>query len=244
MNKCIFCNTIENITTSMQVSTSNGLKSTVWICSQHEDDASPKAIRELVDKRDKMVADFEKQAAELGFKLVPTNTNIIIASSEQPKQIQPEHIDGPKQIIKTPPVVKSQKKTMQPIVTPTTVSGHGNVEQHNSYNTASPVSLKDGTMVDAPAIIEHEVQTINGRSSVPITIPKKIVGEDGVTQINIVDTGGDKALQQRFKEITNTTEQISFSKGYKTHDCTFCNGTGISRINKQTCPKCNGKGMF
>lgn len=247
MNKCIYCNTSDNLTTSMQVTSSHGTKMSVWVCNTHEDNASPKQIRELVDKKESMLLEFEKQAAELGYKLVPLNQLMVVESPKveaQSQHVQPEHINGQKQGIKPLPAVKPQKKTMQPVVTNTTVEGLGAVEQHSSYDTSKPVALKDGTIVEAPVVMEHELQTVTGRGGVPISIPKKIAGNDGTTQINIVDTGGDAALQQRFREITGSKEAQSFSKGYKTRDCTFCNGTGINRISKDKCPKCGGKGMF
>jgi len=49
----------------MQVTTSKGVQ-TVWVCSEHEDDASPKKVRELVEKKNTMIEEFEKQAKELG----------------------------------------------------------------------------------------------------------------------------------------------------------------------------------
>ncbi len=104
---------------------------------------------------------------------------------------------------------------------------------HASYDTA-----KD----EAPAILEAEEQVVDGRCGIPTPIPKKIVSEAGVTEINIVNTGGDQALQNRFKDMAKEGKPPDFAHGYKLRQCGICVGTGIAKITGQTCPKCKGAG--
>jgi len=227
MNKCVFCSAT-NITISMNVSTTRG-QQTIHICQVHEDEASPKKVRELVENQDKVLIDLEQKAKELGYKLVPLTQEI------------PQKTEAPK-------VEKSISKSVNKLK-PTNVSTpSGNlptgeqIESHRSYDTNA-----------APDIITHEEQVVNGRDGVPIAVPKKIVSEAGTTEINIVNTGGDSELQKRFKSIQKATaaarskgevDHALMSGGYMARECLFCKGTGTTLIDKRICPKCKGIGTI
>jgi hypothetical protein len=248
-NQCVFCQTPDNLTVTMQVTTSIGVN-TVYVCAEHEDQASPKRVRELAEKRIVMLQEFEKQAKELGFTLTPIGGVIAAASP-----IEPQQVDIPKPT-STTTTASSVKKTILPprkardIDTPS-VAGDVNLGKFASYDTTRSVIAKDGTSVKAPGIFDHEEQVIKGRGGAEVVIPKKIVSEAGTTEINIVNTGGDKALQDRFKGMqvasagartSNEAQRAFLSGGYMAKECTLCGGAGITKINNQTCKKCNGVG--
>lgn len=219
----------------MQVKTQHG-PNTAYVCSKHEDDASPKKVRELVELKEQEFTAFEQKAKELGYKLVPLNTETInpVKEVQSPVAIAPNDNTGA--------VVQKKhqinKANLRPLAT-TGIAEHG-IEAHTSYDVPEQA---------APQIIDHEEQVITGRGGVPVPIPKKIVSSAGTTEVAVVDTGGDKALQQRFKNLSDTRESHDFSKGYtkeaasSARPCTFCRGTGIAKIGKQACPKCKGSGL-
>lgn len=254
-NQCVFCQTPDNLTVTMQVTTSIGVN-TVYVCAEHEDQASPKRVRELAEKRIVMLQEFEKQAKELGFTLTPIGGVIAAASPVESKQT-----DIPKPTATSLPasatsVQTSTKKVILPPkkvrdIDAPSVAGDVNLGKFSSYDTTKPVVAKDGTNVNAPGIFDHEEQVVKGRGGAEVVIPKKIVSEAGTTEINIVNTGGDKALQDRFKGMqvasaeartSNEAQRAFLSGGYMAKDCTLCSGTGITKINNQTCKKCNGVG--
>lgn len=238
----------------MQVTVSTGPQ-TVYVCSEHEEQASPKKVRELAEKRNTMLQDFKNQAEALGFKLVPMGNGIVAAESPVEPQAQaPAPIAAtrqPETIPNKKPVAKKVREIDTPSMAADQKGNSVDLGKHSSYDTTKPVTRKDGTNIDAPGIIEHEEQVVTGRGGSSVVIPKKIVSEAGVTDINIVDTGGDKALQNRFKATTQMAaearsageaQKAILQGGYMAKDCPLCKGTGITKINNQTCKKCNGVG--
>ena len=80
--KCVFCGTEEKLTVSMQVTTDKGSQA-VSICAEHEDDASPKKVREMVAKKEEALAELERQARELGYELAPTGSGIVAVTKKE-----------------------------------------------------------------------------------------------------------------------------------------------------------------
>jgi hypothetical protein len=252
-NQCIFCSKVEDLTISMQVTTSKGI-STVWICNEHEDDASPKKVRELVEKKNLMIEEFEKQAKELGYTLVPMGKGGLIEAAKaiptpSPSPAPSVDQDSPKLFA---PTVRAKK--IMPIVVPTvakTSTGQDmDLGSHQSYDTTQSMQTKKGT-IEAPIVTEHEEQVIMGRDGKPMVIPKKVVGNTGTTDVTIVNTGGDKALQARLKQAVQASivsksacERALMAGGYSARECPLCKGCGITKINNQQCVKCGGTGTI
>ncbi|MEM3000674.1 MAG: hypothetical protein QXP41_00580 [Candidatus Nitrosocaldus sp.] len=259
---------------------------TVWVCQDHEEHASPKRIRELIEKRESDIAEFEAKARALGYTLTPVAGGIITAfktdtstdninkssdvSTIQQQQLQddnktqqsePKYNQQSQPQSQQQPQQQPQQKNLDPryrmatrkvrdIEAPTSAvdpAGRSiTLERHQSYN-ATEVILKDGTRIDAPKERVEEAQIVPGRGGVPISIPKKVVGDAGVTDIMIVDTGGDRVIQNIFRDIARNSVNNygpDFRSGYIVRDCTLCSGTGISRISKDACPKCKGAGTI
>jgi len=101
----------------------------------------------------------------------------------------------------------------------------------------SRVSAKVGgkEVVVDKTIVEAQVQTsqvVKGRGGIPVRLPRSEVSRAGQTQISIVNTGGDKTIQDVAKVL---------SAGVKPMDCGYCRGTGF--IKNQDCGKCGGTGV-
>lgn len=218
----------------MQVTTKNG-QYDVKICNDHENMASPKKVRMLVEKREKLLAEFEAKAKELGYQLVPSGAKNIIIAKTEPTQNEnnTEQVVTPTQEkSKTQPIIR--KNIPQAIKVP----NHPEAPSYESY------AIPEG----APAVVSREEQIVQGRAGRPVAIPKKIVSAAGTTDVNIVDTGGDAALQQRFKELSEVSKRTetppSFQNGYLIRECVLCKGTGVTIIGNKTCPKCKGVGTL
>lgn len=216
----------ENITTSMKVKSARG-ETDESICSVHEDDASPKKVRELVEAREQKVEAIMKQAEAMGLKLVPTNTVVV------PPQVVTPPLAAPltRQATAKSDVDRPKKVNTRPVNAPTDSQF---AEKHDSYDLATE---------EAPALIKAEGQTIVGRDGVPIDIPKRIVNEAGVTDITITTAVDDRQIQNRFKNIADGDFKFK-QQNYGLRDCTFCRGTGKSKIGDQTCPRCKGIGQM
>lgn len=105
-------------------------------------------------------------------------------------------------------------------------------------------------VVPVPIQIDH--QMVPGRKGIPMKIPKIVRDSNGgVTTIAVVDTGGDKTIQDRFKQLADESRRTegntaySFGeKGYDVMNCSLCEGTGKTRATGGTCPKCKGAGIL
>jgi hypothetical protein len=86
------------------------------------------------------------------------------------------------------------------------------------------------------AIVESKVQTsqvVKGRGGIPVKLPRSETSMAGQTQISIIDTGGDKTIQDVAKVL---------SAGVKPMDCGYCRGTGF--VKDKDCSKCGGSGVI
>lgn len=99
--------------------------------------------------------------------------------------------------------------------------------------------------VDRPTNRSTKLQVVRGREGMPVTIPKTIVASAGKTlietNINVIDSGGDRTVQNRFKALNLMNERGQ--NGNYLQQCSVCRGSGITGRNKQTCPKCSGSGF-
>lgn len=253
MNRCIFCNTQADCS-SMQVKTKNA-SHVAWYCQTCEDLATPKKVREIIEKREADLAEFEAKAKEMGYTLTPMGGGGIVAVAA------PTDTPAPAPQVAAPtPKVQSTETRLDPrqrpaarkirdVEAPTqAVDPAGRnvpLEKHAVYDTTQKVTRKDGTQAEAPKSYVEEAQTIVGRGGAEIAIPKRVVGDSGTTDIAIIDNGGDAALQKNFKSLSEGSKKgqgPDFRSGYSVRECGFCKGTGIARITKSTCPKCGGKG--
>jgi len=248
--KCLFCGSV-NLNTTLTVKV-DGQPHTVALCENCEDQ-TPKSIRQQLErdsknrleeqKRQQKMKQLQELAAELGVDI-----NNIPVISKQP----PVHKPAP---ISTKPhklVPQKNRQTKQPIaepiaesptpVEPTTQPPSG-VESHSGYSQKDLAYCKIQTTAKENQVVETSTRG-------PIPLPKRIFdNEGGNTDIRIVKTG-NRELQRRFESMAAASKANDNShhfgkSGYNINDCPACGGSGKARTDpKQTCPKCNGGGIF
>jgi hypothetical protein len=238
-NKCIFCDSEQNLNTTMNVKIDD-TEYKVSVCTAHEDGASPKAIRQIVQEKAGEIEKIKQMAAKYGLKLEepPRKTT---AQPSGHKLIYPgmkkQEIKAPQPQLQEPPAEPdNQEVPIQEVDQSNTAV----VERHDSYSLNSNKS---------PKVVTSKNQVVKTESGREIVVPSVIFDDNGgKTSIKIVNTGGDKALQSRFKELAEASKGSrgpDFRNQYSVRDCNICGGSGVSRTDKKkTCPKCGGDGMM
>jgi len=216
----------------------------IAICAEHEDDASPKTVKEIVQQKAEEIERIKEMAAKYGMTLSGKEE-----SSPQPQKTAAQP-SGHKNIhpgLKRQPIARQEAPELseppaeqfeQPLQED--AGETANVERYNEYETR-----KDGV----PRITAQKSQVVKTESGREVVVPSILYDDVGTkTSIRIVNTGGDRALQSRFKEMADASKGNrgpDFRNQYGIRDCVACNGTGRSRINKNNpCPKCGGDGFF
>lgn len=222
---CIFCGTKENISTSIKVKTAKG-ESTEPICAAHEDEASPKRVRELVEIRDGKIAEMSAILEPMGFKIVPIAA-AVVAVHPQPQTITPAPVMAAPAPSSAAPLRPRKVNSAAKINAPS-FDGEGAQE---GYDTS-----------DAPALLESEAQEVRGVGGVPVFIPKTLVTEGGKTEITVIPGMNNDDLQKRFKGIADGDTKFK-TQNYGLKDCNFCRGTGKAKIGGGNCPRCKGVGQ-
>ena len=250
LDKCIICDKSDDLNTSMDLSIDDK-KHTIHLCDEHADDTTPKQAREALKKRVSQLEDIIKQAEALGLTIVhPSESKKVIV------------VDNPEAEAAAPAVAKTLQKLPEFKGASGSASGEGGsvgVASHSAIpidsvmnNTISEMKESGKLASDVrPETYERELQQLTTKSGRQVILPSKIVGNTGTTVVKVVDSGGDRALQDRFKsEAQNSVgmEQgtLSAQPSYEndTVMCTFCGGTGVSRMGNVACPKCNGAGLL
>lgn len=162
-NKCVFSGSKEKLTLTMVINV-NGEDWKVAVSSEHEDTATPGAIKKLIAARLIEIEDLKAKAALLGMKLVPIDA--VVPQPQQPQQPQPvaeanqQRQERPKsRQEKEPP--KDEREALQRLANSTT---------------------------------KHTLQQVTAPSGRPITLPKKEVGGAGTTDFQIINTSNKELL--------------------------------------------------
>lgn len=115
-----------------------------------------------------------------------------------------------------------------------------------SLKIPDKVEVKDanGTrIVERPQNVAQKRQVVRGRAGVPVSVPKTITATSGKstieTTINIVDTGGDKTIQDRLKMLNYLEENPNYLRS-----CNYCRSTGMVGKHNDICKKCSGTGFI
>lgn len=262
---CVFCSTVDNLTTSMNVKTARG-ESVVHICSEHEENASPKKVRELVESRESALAEMEAKCKELGFTMVPIaapgQLSIVRAPEPAPEPMIPaaqvlsdlRPVESPKRTVaeaKAPASLKV-REIDAPAVAVDSVSGKKiPLEKGQSYDTTKLIETKDGQKYRPPKTLEVEMQVVEGRAGSQIVVPKKIVSEAGETGIKVLPrTGASDKFKKDFenmaaRSIADQGPDFTNKGSYEVREprpCNFCDATGKAKIGGKECPRCKGAG--
>jgi hypothetical protein len=186
-----------------------------------------------------------EQAKKLGLELITTNSGLVVAKQQEPKQsLQPttkavvsQDIDD--QMIDT--LVVDRDRGMTSVggeISGVSVSSH---REHNLSEVRD--KLPDGTLRG-----KVKMEIAEGRGGMPIAIPTKRIDGTGITNIKIIPTT-DADLQKRFKGIADSSRhdaQPDFRNGYDVKPCPLCHGNSVvkNRGKEIDCPKCKGNGML
>ena len=120
----------------------------------------------------------------------------------------------------------------------------GAVGRVKAAEEAAAVHATEGVFSDSRTAIVLADRLVRGRGGQPMRIPRVIkhtIG--GNTVINVVDTGGDKLIQDRFRGLRDVIYNYG-EKGYDVQNCTLCGGSGVAAATGGTCPKCQGVGFL
>lgn len=262
LNKCIICDGDTDLNTSMELTVEEE-RYTIYLCDEHAEETTPKQAKDALARKKAQLEEVIKQAEALGLKVELPSAGKKIALVQDPRAetpatpapaAQPEAQEGDP---KKPKVVKMPKfegvsGVAQGEGTSVNVAKHASIDVDQAVNESLSAN-KDKVVTDAkPEEYEAEAQVLTTPTRGQIVIKKKSVGNTGTTEVKVRDSGGDRELQDRFKRMAEEskgmdTEQWkakSWYEGHETVTCTFCRGTGMSRIGGQPCPKCEGSGLL
>jgi hypothetical protein len=261
--RCIFSGSSENLNTIMTV-TLDGEKYKVAVSDEHEDDASPGAIKRLIPERlaakeaaraemlSKM-EEFKALASELGFDLVKKGEKPALtpqakenpldkSTLRQQKNTRPDTDLSKEEIMAAREAAKRAESPLQ--VTHTAAGIAAAVSPHIIPQHVEVQTTEGTKIVEKPRIINETQQMVKGPGGVPIPIPRNIKGTDGETTITITGGINDKIIQQRGKQLHMMRENNDAS--FYNSDCRQCKGKGIienRRGEQKQCRTCGGAGI-
>ena len=257
--RCVFSGSVDNLNTSMNVKLSNGEKMEVWISDDFADIATPTKVREAAENqqttRNDQILELMKKAEELGLTIsdntapasasnlvdltpVPIPTRALAAKSADAASADWEPspgnilIDGKE---------ADEKRSSFAVSGTASALGEAVSGSGNEYS----IDSKEEPTEDLREGEKAEIGRVKGRLGMDVAIPVKRRGKTGETRVSIVDTGGDNALQKRFKDMAKLSEGPEGAPaGYqvRTVQCSLCNGDGTT-MGKE-CPKCKGCGLL
>jgi len=231
----------------------------------------PDRLSKLDEKNEQLEA-LKKAAADLGFDLVKTGTSklmipTVAAVSPDFNDLAPVNDSGLKIQKNTrakPKQQQQQQQSQQQQMTPEEADAAieaakrgaartkhlesataGEAASYSSHDTSETVQVQTRSgnkTYSKPETFSKEVQTIRGRAGVPTTIPKSMHSSDGKTTIKIVNTGGDRALQDRARQLGALREHGDGS--FYSSGCRPCGGKGFHGLQNKPCRTCNGTGII
>lgn len=265
-NKCICCESTNNLKTSMVV-TIDDKQYDVVLCDEHAEDTTLKTVKELVKKKINDYENLLKQMKEFGIDIAEPSkgNNIVVASDGFGKDDSRLEVEESKLI---PILDVSNKNLIKQRSIPQTKwsvsgvasgdSGAVKIESRETIDAQKTIlevinkgkisgRIGKDSNIKLPTIIDVESQGVQSSNGQQMVISKVVKdNQGGVTKIAVIDTGGDKKLQDRFKNACqNSIHKSPFDykgRGYALRGCNACDGTGFSKLNSEICPKCKGTG--
>lgn len=248
LNQCIFCDSVDNLNTSLTIAVDDG-KVVVRICDAHAEDATVKSAREAYLERRKAIDALLAQAKALGLQIAEQPSGLVIATKPQPQTpVKPQQPIVEEQIPDGENVVPTNKLDRLRFQSVGGSVGNGiSVSSHSSLDASSLTDkLPEGALEGFA-----ELAVVEGRGGQPLAIPQRRVDKTGVTRITI-NKSTDAALQDRFKKMANDTmgdRTPDFARSGYQHtqrQCPLCKGACVVKQAKKDimCPKCNGAGVI
>ena len=240
----------------MTITLDDGAKAEVWVSDSYLDQATPVKVKEATIKileaqsgKQKEIEELLARAKELGIDLGGSGAAPVAA---QPQASTPTTPAKQAKAEPTPfnedvqPEVAGARiidsvdadKAMDNLAVDNQTGG-----QAGGMRQAYEVRSDEEASEDLRGGEKDEINTVRVRDGMSIAIPTRRVGKMGETKIQIVDSGGDSALQERFKSLNGGDGQQS-TAGYtvRSAQCGLCRGQGVVMGSKK-CPKCGGAGM-
>lgn len=186
----------------------------------------------------------------------PTGVKVIVAKK------RPQAAPMQTQLAPAPTMIRSDNFTVNPnramagavkgIASEVNLEGRSSINVQTAVAGEMEVARKKGVISESspkPMSQFVESQTVRGRGGAPMTIPRRIKHNiGGETFINVVDTGGDRTIQDRARALAAEDgwgkDAFRYRKGYDVTPCSLCGGTGNTSINNEVCPKCKGAGVL
>ena len=265
--QCIFSGSTDNLNTSMVITLDSGDKVEVWVSDEYADSATPSKIKQaavaFLDPKRREILELLARAKELGLDLsalmpkpapAPSAPCVPLAPAPTPAPAPKPQPRKEVELISSNPKNRiidgaaADSRSLSAAVSGgvsalgESVSGSGREYTIKSEKDKPSQNLKEGERA--------EIGRVMGRGGMEIAIPVRRVGKTGETRVAVVDTGGDPALQKRFKQLKAQGDSPNgppdFIRGgyqVKTVQCGVCRGLG-SLPNGKSCPKCGGIGAF
>jgi len=224
----------------MTIKLEDGSKITVHICDEHAEDATIKTARAAHLGKQQQIDAVLAQAKELGLELKLTlepEDKEIKAKIKNKKNLKVPGMEGD-DVVST-----SQIDSSNGMVSVGGNAGGYAVDSHSSHDVNSLSDQLPAEVTTGKA----KMTMAEGRGGQPIAIPQKRVDGTGTTRINIINTGGDRALQDRFKNMSDEAGSKGSKDGYQgMSDCPICKGDCVvmNKNEESTCPKCKGSGFI
>jgi hypothetical protein len=265
MAKCIYCDKTDTLNTQLTVKLEDDTKITVDICDDHAEDATVKTARMAYVEHQAKIEEFMAQAKALGLNISDGNSGLAIASAPEAHSqaaggmVQQELSKAPAPENLNPLAGVTQEEQEEGWVDSGKVDGQSGMQSAGGSAGGTRVSghsshqVGGGKDVLASGVRRGKVQMqmTEGRTGQPLAIPGKRVDGTGTTRIRIQKGVNDNQLQQRFKDMADTsrsTENNSagpdFRNGYNdtTRTCPICRGDCV--VQGGDCPKCEGMGFI
>lgn len=153
--------------------------------------------------------------------------------NDKDEGLTPEEIEAAREAAKR----KSEAFQNAPRPTPGEAASYAKHHLPEKITVQTPEGLKE---VSKPEVFAKKMQTIKGRGGVPTAIPRSLQGRDGETTIFVIDTGGDKTIQARAKQLGAMRESGDGTDYSQV--CRPCQGTGVHA--KRKCHTCSGTGFI
>lgn len=253
-NKCIRCGSTA-IDTTFRVTVETAHYE-VGLCAEHAENTTAKLAKEYVVARIAEAKELLAKVQELGLDINTSAGGIAVATNKPKPRVESAPEEEKEEKDEAQPVATSQpqgtiKRKLAGGVSITSVSGvslesHTAVDPEQAMQNEVATAKSRGMKVSLPKVQSVEEQQFRAPSGRPITVPKTIKHDTGTTRIAIVDTGGNSALQKRFKAVAEWSETAKEPhRGYAdvSRPCVPCAGTGFSKINNEVCTKCKGTGQ-
>lgn len=252
---CIYCGATDKLNTQLGITLEDGTKIQVLICDTHAEDASVKTAKAAFIQRQQQITDFMAQAQALGLQLAPAASGLVVANNPQAPP-RPQASSAPNgQVVS--PILEDDDPDMIEAGRLDRAGRHGMVSVGGAVPAfgAIPAYQSHATddvrqQIPAEALKgKVRLEQIEDRAGRPIAIPTKRVDGTGVTHIRVINTGGDQALQRRFKNMALATihdQHPGFAENYDLRACPVCKGMMVVRDRgvEVTCPKCGGQGVI